>query len=299
MASTLSQLSGELVDVVAATGPSVAQVDGRRSYPVSGLSLGNGEVITAHHTLGRNGEVRVHFSGEAMSAEVVGRDASTNLALLRAAGEAPKAPATAEVTPDSPAVGGVVLALGRPGRTVRAALGIVGAHGEAWRTGMGGVVDAYLEPSIRMFSGFTGGPLVDAEGRVVGINMRGLAGRTPVTVPMSTIERVAAALRSDGHVKRGYLGVSSQPVELPDQTGVGLLVLGVEDGGPADVAGVHMGDAVVAVDGSPVSDHEQLLAHLGGDRIGQALSVTLLRTGKRITVEVTVGERPRRGLAAG
>ena len=294
MATTLTQLSGEVEDLVKNGAAAVAQVDGRRGYPVSGLALGSGEVITANHTLGRDEQVQVHFGADPVAAEVVGRDPSTNLALLRTGEGGPAALPSAAITDDAPAVGSFALALGRPGRSVRAALGIIGARGDEWRTGLGGSIDAYVEPNVRMFPGFTGGPLLDGEGNVVGINTRGLAGRTPVTVPATTIERVAEALRRDGHIKRGYLGVSSQQVELPDGSGSGLLILRVEKGGPAEAAGVHLGDTVVAVDGTPVGDHEELIAQLGGDRVGQKLTLELRRTGERVTVDLVVAERPRR-----
>jgi serine protease DegQ len=279
----------------------VAQVAGRRGYPVSGVAWGEGLVVTAHHTLSRETGIEIRYAGAsgelapALEGTLVGRDPTTNLALLQVADGAdqPTPLAAAAVDGETPAVGALALALGRPGRTVRAALGIIGAHGPAWRTAMGGSIDAYLEPSLRVFQGFTGGPLLDASGALIGLNTRGLAGRTVVTVPTSTIDRVAAALRSDGHIKRGYLGVSTQQVELPGEGRTGLLVLHVDADGPASLAGLHLGDTLFRFGDADVANHDDLLAELSGDRIGTAVPLTVVRAGEQVTVDVTVGERPQ------
>ena len=108
-----------------------------------------------------------------------------------------------------------MLALGRPGTAVTASLGIVSAVGGEWRTWQGGAIDRFVRLDVAVYDGFSGGPLVDAAGRVVGINTSGLARATALTVPASTVSRVAGQLLARGHIARGWLGIATQPVRLP------------------------------------------------------------------------------------
>jgi S1-C subfamily serine protease len=212
------------------------------------------------------------------------------------------APATPAVLAPADAlrVGALVLAIGRPGDAVTASLGAVSAIGGEWRTWQGGRVDRFVRLDLAIYDGFSGGPLVDAAGRVLGLNTSGLTRSAPVTIPVSTVDRVADELLSKGHVRRGYAGVAVQPVEIPERlvrqhalpADAALLVVAVEPEGPADRAGVFLGDVLVSLDGAALREPSDLLAGLSGRT---PLQVTLLRGGAPVIVTLTPGERPSRG----
>jgi S1-C subfamily serine protease len=173
--------------------------------------------------------------------------------------------------------------------------------GDEWRTWQGGTIDRFVRLDLAVYDGFSGGALVDAGGRVAGINTSGLARATALTVPSSTVSRVVAQLLSRGHVARGWLGIATQPVRLPPalrqtlgtEAELGLVVVNVEPDSPADQGGVLIGDILVALDGRAVSDPGDVLAALGGDRIGQPVALQVARGGRAERLAVTVGERPR------
>ncbi len=198
-------------------------------------------------------------------------------------------------------MGQLVLALGRPGVGVTASLGIVSAVGGEWRTWQGGTIDRFIRLDLSVYDGFSGGPLVDAGGRVVGINTSALARATALTVPASTVARAAGQLLTRGHVARGWLGIATQPVRLPPalqrslglEADGGLVVVNVEPDSPADRGGLLIGDILFALDERAVHDPGDVLAALGGDRIGTAVTLRVARGGRAEQVEVTVGERPR------
>jgi S1-C subfamily serine protease len=162
-------------------------------------------------------------------------------------------------------------------------------------------VDRFIRLDLAIYDGFSGGPLVDAGGRIVGLNSSALARGAAMTIPISTVTRVVDQLAERGHVARGWLGVAMQPVRLPDSLvraqslpgETGLLVLGVEPGGPADRGGLLLGDIVVALGGEPVEDTGDVAAMLGGDRIGATLATRIVRGGQSRELALTVGERPR------
>lgn len=296
--SVLTELSTALAGIVTGAGPSVVQVNARRRLPATGIVWSaDGLILTANHIVKHDEGITVGLAdGRSVNAALVGRDATTDLAILRAdaAGLTP----LTETDKSALGVGNLVLALGRPGKTVQATMGIVSALGDSWRTGMGGLVDRYLQTDLVMYPGFSGGPLVDVNGRLVGVNTSALVRGVSIAVPTQTIARVADALLAHGHVKRGYLGVNTQQVRLPedvrDALGQkhGLLIVSVEPGSPAAAAGLTLGDTIVGMGDAAVQNHDDLLAALSGDRVGQAAPVKLLRGGKTETVDVTIGERP-------
>ena len=294
----LATLSNDLAAAVDTVGRSVVAVHARRRIPASGVVWQPGVVVATHHTIQRDDGITVALhDGATVEATLAGRDPSTDLAVLRVATSA----AAAALSTEAPRVGQVVLALGRPGASVTASLGIVSAVGGEWRTWQGGTIDRFVRLDMAVYDGFSGGPLVDAAGRVAGINTSGLARATALTVPASTVSRVAAQLLSRGRIARGWLGIATQPVRLPAtlqqslgaEAAIGLVVVNVEAESPADRGGVLIGDILLAVDGRPVSDPGDVLAALGGDRIGQAIALRVARGGRAEQLTVTVGERPR------
>jgi S1-C subfamily serine protease len=302
----LAALSDDLAAAVETVGRSVVAIHARRRIPASGLVWQPGVIVAAHHTIQRDDDIGITLhDGSTTTATLAGRDPSTDLAVLRLAGGAGAtagAPAAA-LTETAPRVGQLALALGRPGRGVTASLGIVSAVGGEWRTWQGGTIDQFIRLDLNVYDGFSGGPLVDVGGHVVGINTSGLARATALTVPASTVARVAAQLLARGHVARGWLGIATQPVRLPPplqrSLGVeadgGLVVVNVEPDSPADRGGLLIGDILLALDDQAVRDPGDVLAALGGERIGKAVTLRVARGGRAEQVSVTVGERPRAG----
>jgi len=296
MTNVLSELSEALAQTVESAGPGIVRVEGRRRLPASGIVWSaDGIVVTANHVVKQDSNIGVGLpDGQTVKAELVGRDPSTDLAVLKAetSGLSPAARAG-----DSLHVGHMVLALGRPGRTVQATLGIVSALGDSWRTSMGGQIDRYLQTDVVMYPGFSGGPLVSATGEVLGLNTSALLRGVSLSVPAATLERVAGALVTHGRLRRGYLGVSTQPVRLPaavkqalDQE-TGLLVVSVEPDSPADKGGLVMGDAIVGLGEATVRHHDDLLAQLSGEQVGQKTPIKIVRGGEVRSLNVTIGER--------
>jgi S1-C subfamily serine protease len=294
MADSLVALSDAFAAVVAASGPSIVQVNARRRMPASGVVWSeDGLIVTAHHVV-KASNVSVNLAdGETVAAELVGRDPTTDLAVLRASASGLQNP----TWQDEIGVGSLVLALARPGHTVQATLGVVSALGGAWRTPAGGQIERYLQTDVLMYPGFSGGPLVGAGGQFLGLNSSALVRGTSVSIPPVTLRRVVDALVAHGRVQRGYLGVSTQLARLPqalrDQLGqaTGLLVVAVEADSPAEAAGLVLGDTIISLGGESVRHHDDLVRLLSGDQIGQKVPVGIVRGGEVQTLNVTIGER--------
>ncbi len=297
MSEILSGLSEALADIADQGGRSLVRVEARRRLPASGIVFSaDGLIVTAHHVVRRDDNISVGLpDGQAVAATLVGRDPTTDLALLRA--EASGLTPATWAAPGELRVGHMVLALGRPGRTVQATLGIVSALGDAWRTRAGGQVDRYLQTDVVMYPGFSGGPLVDPAGQVLGLNTSALLRGVSMAVPAPTVGRVVEMLEAHGRVRRGFLGVSTQPVRLPEEATnelgqeTGLLLVSVNSGGPAGKAGLVLGDTIVGLDNERVRHIDDLSALLSADRVGAEVPVRILRGGQAQEISVVVGER--------
>ncbi len=290
----LTAFSDALAGAVAAAGRSVVAVNGRRRIPSSGVLWRAGIVVTAEHTLKRDEEITVTLSdNRTLPATLAGRDPGSDVAVLKI--ELPEVPGVELADAASLQVGNMVLALGRRGENgVSASLGVISALSGPWRTWSGGHLDRFLRPDVTLYPGSSGGPLVDIGGRMIGMNTSALTRNAGVTIPASTIERIAAELLAKGHVARGYLGVGLHPVQLPGGKG-GLIVLSLEPGAPAASAGVIVGDVLTALNGKPVLDTDDVQYHLGPDRVGQSLKASISRGGNAIELTIIPGERPRGG----
>jgi S1-C subfamily serine protease len=300
MPDVILELSTRLTALARDAAASVVRVDGRRRAPASGVAFSaDGLVVTAHHALERDEEIALGLpSGDTVAAEVVGRDPTTDLAVLRAASGGLAPASWAE--PDGLEPGALVLELSRPGRGPRAALGMVARTAGEWRTPAGGRVDRYLETTLDLHPGSSGSLVVTADGRAAGVATAGLLRGTAMVIPAATLRRVVKALLAHGHVRRGYLGIATIPVPLPDALGRAagaegaLLVTAVEPESPAGRAGVVLGDAIVALGGHAVDEPADLLPVLEEERIGDAVTMKVLRAGEVRELQVTVGARERR-----
>jgi S1-C subfamily serine protease len=238
MNSIGTELSRQLADAVERAGPSIVHIEGRRHLASSGIVWSDGVVVTASHTLHRDEDIRV---GDA-EATLVGRDETTDVAVLRvgerdgASGEPGQASGIIWSDAD-PRVGEIVIAAGRSGRGTRATVGFLTGVGGPWRTRDGGRIDSILEVDAHLPPGFSGGPLLAADGRALGMNTSGLV-RGGTTIPHATLTRVVGELLEHGTIRRRHLGVGVYPVEQ------GLVVLSIQRGGPADAAGVIVGDVL-------------------------------------------------------
>jgi S1-C subfamily serine protease len=298
MAELLTNLSDALASTVEQAGSSVVRVEGRSRTPASGIVWSSdGVIITAHHVLEQDENIKVGLpDGQTVSASLVGRDPSTDLAVLRAPASGLSVPVWIDA--GQLKVGNLALALGRPGQSVRATMGIVSALGRGWQTPTGGAIDRYLQSDVTMYPGFSGGPMVDAPGRFLGVNSSALLrGGTTITIPTATVRRVVDTLLTHGRVRRGYLGVGAQPTRLPEaiaaQLGqdTGLLLLSVEPNSPAEKGRLYLGDTIVSLDERPVRHLDDLFALLSGDQVGKSVPVRILRGGQTHDLTVTIGER--------
>jgi S1-C subfamily serine protease len=174
----------------------------------------------------------------------------------------------------------------------------VSAIGGPWRTRRGRQIEGFVRSDATLFPGFSGGPLVDAAGRLIGINTSRFGPGQGIAIPVAAAEGVITALLASGRIRRAYLGVGSQPVALPAALAAklggqetGLLVVSVEAGTPADTAGLLMGDILASIDGDALLDAGDLQEHLGPDRVGAQATLLVLRGGEPREVPVILGER--------
>lgn len=296
MKSALQDVQAELAGLVEAAGPAVVRVQARRG-PASGVVWSaDGLVVTAHHVVEWDEGLEVGLAdGSLVAARLVGRDPTTDLALLKVDSSGLAAPRWAEAA--TAKVGHLALALSRPGRSIRASLGMVSVRGDSWRSPAGGRLDAYVQTDIARHPGFSGGLLVLATGEAAGVNTSGLLRGASLIVPASTVKRVVDSLLAHGRVRRGYLGVGTYAVRLPErlsrelQQPTALLIVSVEDDGPAARAGLHLGDVLVAFDGQAVRQPGDLLPLLDESRVGATVVARILRAGEPREVKVEIALR--------
>ena len=300
-ANPLAQLSASLADAVETAGRSVVAIHARRRIPSSGVVWRDGIIVAASHTTRRDGEVAVSLpSGESARATVVGRDAATDLVVLKLNGAS--APIAQRAPEDSARIGSLVLAVGRPGRKETASFGIVSAVADDWRAAQGGRIGRVLRLDLSIYDGFSGGPLVDPSGAVIGIDNSALARGVPVALPASTVDRVVDELLEHGHMRRPFIGVAVQQVTLNAATVArhklshdsGLVIVSLADGSPADSAGILIGDVLLAVGGQPLRRPTDLLDALSNAAEGVALQIELLRGGSVVTSSITPIDRAAR-----
>lgn len=295
---SIEELSNHVADVLEAQADSVVRIEARRrGGGASGIVYSSdGLIVAALHTFGRDENIHVGLaSGERAKAEIVGADPGRDLVLLRVEGHELKPPTWRNL--DGLRIGNFLLTIARPGRTPRASMGILGVLGEGWRSRSGGEISAFVQGDYKTQRGFSGGLVLDTEGQAIGMTTSGLFRRQHIVLPTATLVESVEALAAHGGIRRGFIGVVVQPVALPSAAGEasgqehGLLLSGVEEGGPADQAGLMLGDVLLQVGDTALSHPVDLRAQLGTDTIHSEVLVTLWRAGELKTIEVTVGER--------
>ena len=299
-AASIAAFSEQLADIVEQTGASVVAVHARRAYPSSGLLWQPGVVLTAAHTIRRETDIAVVLpDGSRTHATLAGVDSGTDVAALRleaAHGAAAPLDETTSVRP-----GHYVVAVARDAEgALTASSGIVGHTGGEWRTWRGGRMDRLIQLDGGLWPGFSGAPIVNAAGRIIGIGTSTFARGRAVVIPVSVLRRTGEQLLAHGRIAQGWLGAGMQSVEIPprirERLGLehthGLIVVSIASHGPAEKAGVTLGDVLVALDASPTPDIDSLRSVLAEKSIGAPVELKLVRGGELQRLEVTLEARP-------
>jgi len=291
--NTLKDLSNDIANLVEKASKSVVRVDARRGRAGTGIVWDSGLVLTANHVVEQEESIEVAVEEKSSKASLVGRDPATDLALLKVEGLSAPAMPRARVADLKP--GQIVLAIGRPGN-LKATFGTISAVSSPWRGWRGSEIEHLIQTNAPLYPGFSGGPLVDADGRAVGMNSWVFGRGDGRAIAMDVAERVVASLLADGRIKRPYLGIGTQQVPLPDPVKArvnqdsGLLIVAVEPQSPADQAGLMQGDTVVALNGTVTQSLEDLFSGLRKTKVGATQKIKVVRAGEVKEIPVTVGE---------
>jgi S1-C subfamily serine protease len=299
MQTALSQLSDHLAELVERVSASTVLVSARPRFTSSGVIWAPGVVVTADHTI-QHDEVTVRLpGGEEAQATLAGRDRATDIAVLRVdTGVLPPR----FTNPDTLKAGQLALTVGRTEQGVTATMGIVSTVSGPWRTWRGGLIDRFIRLDLALYPSSSGAAVADGNGDVFAIATSGLSRTSAIAIPKVTVDLVVDELLRRGRIARGYLGVGLQPVPLPahlknklslSQEG-GVIVLSVEPDGPAETAGLTIGDVVLELKGQPVADTDDMQSALGSAAVGDPVELRVLRGGEVKTLTVTLGERPRK-----
>jgi S1-C subfamily serine protease len=291
----LGALSDVLVARFAAARDSVAAVKLSERTHLAATRWRHDVLVTSEQSLPEREALDVLLAdGSSIPGKLAGRDAATNVAVIRLDRAVPAPALSASI----PQVGGLTIAAGCDGNgRPSARLGMVNAVGPEWHSMRGGRIEARIQLDVRLAGSEEGGPAFDAAGGWLGMTTFGPRGQVLV-IPAATVARVAPALLASGRVPRGWLGVALRPVAVPDElreTGgeaTGLMVMSLSPEGPAAKAGIVPGDIILSVDGTSARRLRNVLAHLGGDSVGKSVSLRVIRGGAVIAVEAAITERP-------
>ncbi len=332
MRNALQQFSDDMADLIEGAAPSLLRVDARRRLPASGIAWSQELVVTAHHVIESDEDIVIGLpDGSRVAASLLGRDPHNDLALLRVDRGLTAANWAAD---DALRVGNLALALGRPGLKVKATQGIVSGlvsrsdlarrrekfksgkrnfargrkrRGRARFDGLGdlferggwlrGLADGFIQTDVTMYPGFSGGPLLGAEGAMHGLNTSGFSQGVSIAIPVATIRRSVDALLTDGKIQSGYLGIGVQEARLPDNVAedleqdTGLLIVSVDADSPAAKAELMVGDILTALDQRAIEHVDELQLLLTKLAVGSEVSVDYARGGQRRDGSVVVGEK--------
>jgi S1-C subfamily serine protease len=287
MSLEIESVSARLEGMVAGLAPSLVSVSSDRMQ-ASGFVWRAGRIVTSDEGLAEEGEVRVTLGGgEAVAAEIVGRDPSTAVALLKIERSDMRPVAMAAAIPSA---GALVVAVGVEAGAPTAALGLVALARGPWQSMRGGEIDARIELDARLRGTAEGGLALNAAGQAFGMTVFGPRRRVLV-IPAATLSRVVPRLEAHGRIPRGYLGLGLQPVTT-EGGGSGIMVMSVDPKGPGAAAGIYQGDVLVTWDRNPVAGLQPLLRSLGPDSVGRLLVLELRRAGETRQAHLQIGERP-------
>jgi S1-C subfamily serine protease len=303
MSKELIELSNALAQATRHAAASVVAVHTEARGSSSGIVWRPGAIVTSDHALRRDEEIQVTLpSGRVAAATLAGRDPSTDVAVLKCT-EADSAVAefgdAAALEP-----GGLTLVVGRTRASGPvAALGVVSLVAAERRSWTGASLTPYIRLDIGLQPTAVGGAVVDANGKVVGLATPRFARFGAIAVPASAIGKIADTLLKQGHIPRGYLGVGLQPLPLPAalretlqrKEKTAAIVLEVHPGGPADKAGIVIGDILVSIGGHTVTRLEDVQSVLSGETIGKTLALKFVRGGSIQEGSIVVAERPHGG----
>jgi S1-C subfamily serine protease len=291
----LAQFSSALAARAEAAKNAIVAIRLAHGRHITGMVWRSGLVVTSEQSLPRSDEFElVAAGGSVVTARITGRDPSTNIAILRPAEQL----ASPSIAAGEAHTGAMALAIGADGTGgVSARLGLVNLAGAEWHSSRGGLIDRRIVLDISLAQREEGGPILDAAGACLGMSTFGPRGRV-IAIPTTTVERIVPLLLKDGRIARGWLGVALQAVAVPDalresadQSG-GLMVMSVVEDGPAARAGIVAGDIILSVDGVSAHRFRRIAGYFGSDSIGRKADLRLIRSGKVITVQTTIAERP-------
>lgn len=298
----LALLSEEISNLVDKIRPWVVAIRGRERFASSGIHWQEGIIVTASHTIRRTEDIQVTFAnGKIAPAALIGRDPSTDVALLKFEKADAGDPAIAEFVEDKYLrIGQFVIGAGHSyGSNLNVNLGILSSLNGPWRTWRGGKIDRMIQADLPRYPGFSGGALFNSAGQMIGMNTSGLFRNRGATIPNATILRVAEELKQKGKIPRGYLGIALYPLHLPESLrkrsnvhdNSGLIVLNVEPDSPAEKAGLLIGDILLRLNDVALTSIEHLQTVLEPESVGKSLNVTLIRAGVPMQLSLNVGER--------
>ena len=293
-ADLLVQFSNALVTRAEAASNAVVAIRLTHGRHLTGMVWRSDIVVASEQSLPRKDDFElVGAGGSVVTAKLIGRDPSTNIAVLRPA----QPMAAPSIVAGEAKTGAVALAIGADGTGgASARLGIVNLAGAEWHSSRGGLIDRRIVLDLRLAHREEGGPVLDAAGAWLGMSTFGPRHRV-IVIPTATIERVVPLLQRDGRIARGWLGVALQAVAVPDALreaagqSSGLMVMSVVAGGPAAQAGILAGDIILSVDGTPAHRFRKMAKLFGADSIGRTADLRLIRSGQVITVQTTIAER--------
>jgi len=303
METALTSFSNELTKLVQQASSSVVAVHARRRFPSSGVHWGTDLVVTADHTVSREEEIRVTLpDGRSAEASLLGRAPGADIAALKVPGLG--APALAANNEATPVLGEFALVVGRsPDSGPNASLGIIGAVSGPWRTWRGGRLDRYVRLDATLYPNSSGGIVLNARGGILGIATSFLSRVAGLAISASDVTRVTKELLEKGYIPQSYLGVGVYPAAIPESlqsklslsNDSGILILSVEKGGPADRAGVLLGDVLLSLGSAQMERVEDLQSFCASAPIGQAVNARFVRAGSLIELSIVLAERPRKG----
>ncbi len=298
--NSLTAFSQNLADIIETVGNSIVAINGRR-FSCSGIHWQEGIIVTSDESIKQARETTATLpNGETLPVTLLGRDRSTDVAVFKIEASIPVAPIDSECELK---VGQIAIAVGRnKERGLFASQGIISTVGGSWRSSLGGKIDRFIRLDLNFYPGSGGSASVNAAGQVVGFNTTGPR-RSVLTIPAATVNRVVEQLLSTGHMRRGYLGLAMQPVNLPDSLVTelslthqqGLMVMNVEAESPAQQAGILLGDILTEIEDTPVVRLRDIQTYLEPQNVGKAIAIQLIRAGAVQNISLTVGDRGDKG----